>query len=183
MRPSIKRTQVESSIEDAIDDAYQTLEALQEELSEGVENQREHAGIAATARFATLEETVQILEDVVNAKPDWCSSIDSELSGSMRCIYIQDMSKGVSRAGRRDNATAALDAAASGLREWADEQDALVTVMSGKEEDITEEHKEAIAERDQDTIEEQIQEARDLADTLEEHQNDADSAEFPGMRG
>jgi hypothetical protein len=179
---SVKSVPFESSAEDAIEDGFNTLEELKEEISEGVENQRDHAGIAATSRFQTMEETLSTLEEVVDARPEWCPSIDNDISMSIRCTYRQNRSKGLSRRDRRDNATAALAAAVDALRDWALQQGTLVEALQRKS-GPTEEEKIEIADRDEELIQTQIEEAEELADTLEEQQSLAEDADFPGMRG
>jgi len=180
-RRNMKRYPVDSSVEDAINYAYDTIEELRDEISDGVENQRDHAGIAATQRFQTMEESVEKLTEVVDNRPDWCSSIDTDLSNEITCSYTIDATKRPSRGSRRDNATSALSAAADALITWADELESLRDSLPENQSD--EEHIKALGGRDDDTVEDQITEARELAETLEEHQSTADDAEFPGMRG
>jgi hypothetical protein len=179
---SIKNTPVESSVEDAIEAGFSTLESLKEEISEGVENQRDHAGIAATSRFQTMELTVETLEEVVDGRPDWCASIDGDLSSQIRCSYRENRSRGVSRRERHGNAINALSAAVEGLREWVQRQEDLITAMNAEAE-IPAEAAEEINGREEDDIQAQIDEANELADELEQSIGTAENAEFPGMRG
>jgi hypothetical protein len=172
----------ESSAEQAIEIGWDELESLKDEISEGVENQRDHAGIAATSRFQTMEETLSTLEEVVDARPEWCSSIDGDLSSRIRCSWIENQSRGKSRADRRDNAVSALSAAADALRDWASEQNLLLDAIR-REGGATEEEKAELGDRDEETLQAQIEEAEELANEVEEQYSNAENAEFPGMRG
>jgi hypothetical protein len=181
---SVKQTPVNNTVEDAIEDGYQTLEDLRDEVQEGLENQRDHPGIAATARFQTMEETAGILDEIVDNRPDWPASFDEDLTSKITCTYTQNRDRRISRSGRRDNGAAALQAGADALRAWADdEEERAEAVVAGGEAVSAEDIKKALDGRDPDTVEDQITEARELADTLEGHANDAEAAEFPGMRG
>ncbi len=158
------RTPVTNSAEAAIESAWSAIEDLHSEISEGIENQREHAGIAATSRFATMEETSDTLESIKDDQPEWPEPLDESISAVMIASYIQNYKKGLSRADRRDNIVNELDGAIDAIRAWIDEQ----TTGEGS---LTEE------------MQEKVDAATELADALEEKKDELDGLEFPGMRG
>lgn len=159
-RASKARVTVTATVLGAIEGAYSELASLKEECESWKDNLEEK--FSGTDKYSTLEATVSALEfaDDVPELPGDC--------GDYGISYIENQTRNLSRAKRRDNATAALSAAIDGIREWA--------------ENTKDYQKEDSNDLDEE-IENMIEEAEQIADEIEGYKDEADSAEFPGMYG
>lgn len=159
-RPSKARVTVTSTVLGAIEGAFAELSSLKDECESWKDSLEEK--FSGTDKYNTLEATVSALEfaDDVPDLPEEC--------GNFGISYVENQSRNLSRAKRRDNATSALSAAIDGIREWASERREAADVAD---------------EDEADEIETEATEAEEAADTLEGQKDEADGAEFPGMYG
>ena len=113
-RASKARVTVTGTVMGAIEGAFQELADLKQECEDWKNSLEEK--FSGTDKYATLEATVSALEfaDDVPELPADCS--DFGIS------YVENQTKNLSRAKRRDNAVSALSAAIDGIREWAEQR-------------------------------------------------------------
>ncbi len=167
-KPSIKSMPVQSSVGDAASAAYSLIEDLKSEIAEVVGSMENSAGLSATQRYATLQETLNALEEP-GSEPDCPDCLDGVM-----CSYTENRERKLTRRGRLDNALGALSAAAAAIRDW---------VQTQRDEIGASDEDDGADESQHDELESQITEAEEFADTLEEHESALDGCEFPGMMG
>lgn len=169
-----KRT---STVASAVADAVSDLTSLGEECREIVDNASE--GLSQTQRIQTLDETASALEDA--QEPD----IPEPLS-DIPVTYVEMVQKrkgrGSSRATRRDNAVAMLDAAVEALQGFGDAMEEAKGAVAG-----------GTATPDQQRMVGAVVEAADneedgpdiegLIGEIEEIKNNVEGVDFPGMYG
>lgn len=144
---------VKSTVGAVIGDAYSMLSELRDEVQEVVDNMPEN--LQQSSRAETLSEAANCLDNA-DSEPDV-----PEFVADLEVTYAQDQRKRYhSRADRRDEAVSMLSGAVSALEEFIS----------------TERHGDKAAEEEND-------EAQTLLDEVQEMIDNADGAEFPGMRG
>lgn len=158
-RASVKRTPVTSSVADAISYAYGEISSLHDEIEEAVSGMEDSPGLAATSRCQTLAETRDTLSEHTDEPDDV-----PDMAGEIEVSYTENREKRLTRAGRRDNASGALSACVDALNSWADEREEEVRDRDGEDDGG-------------------IDEARELASSLQETIDAIDGVEFPGMYG
>ena len=157
-KKSLRAVPVTGTILDCIEAGYNDLSELYNECQEIVDNAPE--GLSETERIQTLGETADALSSA-DSQPDV-----PEFLQDVEVIYTEDRrkSKSHSRASRRDEACTYLRTAIVGIDEWVEKM---------------REHNEPPSVIHSD----QIQEAEELRDELQELLNAAEGCEFPGMYG
>lgn len=163
-KPSRERMPVTGTALGAIEGAIDTLTELRDEFQEIVDNATE--GLQQTERHQTREATVDALSFVDDGLPDL-----PEEAGDVACSWVENQHPKASRAARCANAVSALEAARDAIQEWLDE----------KNEKLDED--EAEDKPDEDGLEEQIAQAEEAVNTLEEWISNAEGTEWPGMFG
>lgn len=120
--------EMKATVADAISGAVADLTSLGEECREVYDNMPE--SLQQGSRGTTMDETASTLEDVQEPEVP-------ELLGALACTWREALPKrkgrGLSRASRRDNAVAALDAAVQAVEEWRDEFDAATEALEDGE--------------------------------------------------
>jgi len=152
---NLRAVPVTGSLLGCIEAGYNDLSELHNECQEIVDNASD--GLSQTQRIQTLTETADALYEADNT-PDV-----PEFLQDVEVTYTEDRrkSKSTSRASRRDEACQYLYAAIEGIEQWIEDH-------SGDGED---------------GLSDEIQEAEELRDTVQELIDAAEGCEFPGMYG
>jgi hypothetical protein len=156
---SQKRTPVEGTIDMAVDTCFSEMEGLRDELQDWYDNLSEN--FQNSSKGEALQEAIDSIESV--DRPD--VPTEPEALAILKCDWIEDRSRKLSRSGRRDNAINALSAAKDAAQAWVDEQE------DKKAENPSEEHLQM------------VQNVEEFVDALGEAQSSFEDVQFPGMYG
>jgi hypothetical protein len=153
---------------DSILSFYEEILTLAEEAREIVDNAPE--SLQSSPRNVTLSDTADILERLQAPDPPATPEGVVWTKKTMQAgIYVpRRRSDSTSRAQRLENAAMLAASALSALSDWLDETEAA---------DETWKTKDRVAQPDW------MDEWRQFLDTIQDHIDEAQSVEFPGMRG
>jgi hypothetical protein len=181
----IKPVNYTTSVGDLIEAFFADMEELASEVREAYDNAPD--SLKQSERNQTLEQTASSLEDL--RAPDEPTDFPESLRDH-QCTYHTYEQRRPTRAGRRDRAVDGLTAAIEAIRAWADKEDEElnapaepITPEQQDELDNTSDEAKALVERMREERADLLQSMRDYADALEEAKDEADGAEFPGIRG
>lgn len=151
-----KRVDHKLGWEEAVSDAFSTIEELADECQEVVDNAP--PGLDQTQRIQTLGETADTLSS--NLDQPEAPDFFNEKLGEVTFVTMERKARsGPSRSSRRDYATSCLDAVIGVVNDLID------------------------ADGDDALTDEQKTEAEEYRDALEEVKDEWDGVEFPGMYG
>lgn len=164
MAVKIKYTEVKGTVGDAISAGFSELEELGQEMREWADNVEEK--LSHTEKYERVNECAETLEgfDEVEVADSVLNELDCSYQHGMKASKKSPYPRWL----RRDNAVAAIRAAAETLQAWIDNEDA-------GDVERTEEQQEEFDQRKSD--------AEDAIRELEEAADEADNVEFPGMFG
>ena len=159
MARALKFSLHESTISGAVSDAFSTIEALQDEMSEWASNM-EGNNMEHLPKYDTVSEARDTLENA-NDEPDVPGKLPEGLEDKVQYSTIKK--RRLSRSDRRDGATSALEATAEHIEKFLDDHD--------------EQH--ACWQADGVDRDEWVS----LQEKLVEVKDEIESVEFPGMYG
>lgn len=162
--------------------AYDDLVALGEECREVVDNAGEN--LANTGRIQTLGETADVIENLTEVTvPDCADSIDMTYYESVPTRKGRQ----ASRATRRDNAcailNAAADAAEDALENSREHWEAWAEFESLTDEEQKERRDEGTAPEEPVVKEDEEDDVTTFANDCRDMVNEVEGCEFPGMHG
>lgn len=169
-KPSRERMPITGSALGAIEGAIDTLTGLRDEFQEIVDNASE--GLQQTERHQTREATVDALSFVDDGLPDI-----PEAAGEVSCSWVENQHPKASRAARCANAVSALESARDAIQNWIDDTTERADKLADKDAVVADDA------ADEDELRDQITEAEEAVNTLEEWIGSAQDTEWPGMFG
>lgn len=172
MSGSYKNLETKTDLSEAISNFYSEVQSLRDEMSEWADNM-ESNNLGSTPKFDEVSQAKNALDGFADLEPD----VPDGMNGVELVVIIQvprRKRQNTSRAVRCGNAAAHIEAVVAWIEEEKDRLEKLDfdpdLDEDGEEVEMSEEERDA-----------QVSALEELRDTLQDHADQAQGVEFPGM--